>query len=157
MYFSSTLDLLCALYYGECMILKNYFIFKLFALILLFSYIFVGVLGFSHLGMSMKMDEHGNMVMSDCAIPGMDALCSMGIFEHIAVWQHTFSAIAVESITNFFFVLFSFVFFGWIYILRDHIHVQFSVASSRYAYHANLPMRNISLLFSDGILHSKQY
>ncbi len=37
----------------------------------------IGASGLPHMGMTMTMDEHGNMTMSDCLMPGITAVCNM--------------------------------------------------------------------------------
>ena len=58
----------------------------------------VGASGLPHMGMNKSMDEHGNMAMSDCYMPGMTALCSMTPLEHVASQQSMFTSIQTESL-----------------------------------------------------------
>jgi|SRR3989344_2289197 len=61
-----------------------------FILALAFSFSFsVGM-------MTMHTDDKGNM--SDCPFMGVDAICQMGIFEHIGTFQSMFTGIPGKSI-----------------------------------------------------------
>ena len=65
---------------------------KKIALILVLSSLFSFSVGM----MTMHIDDKGNM--SDCPFTGADAICQMGIFEHIGIFQHMLIGIPSKSI-----------------------------------------------------------
>src|SRR3989344_2407901 len=65
---------------------------KKIAFILALAFIFSFSVGM----MTMHTDDKGNM--SDCPFMGMDAICQMGIFEHIGTFQSMFMGIPAKSI-----------------------------------------------------------
>ena len=65
---------------------------KKIALILALSFFFSFSIGM----MTMRIDDKGNM--SDCPFTGADAICQMGIFEHIGIFQHMLIGIPSKSI-----------------------------------------------------------
>ncbi len=77
---------------------------KRFALISLFTFIFIMLFG---LNLSMRMDKDGKM--SNCPVmTHSSSICPMGPFEYLAKWQQMFQATAQTNMLFLFITLFSF-------------------------------------------------
>lgn len=113
--------------------------------------------GAPHFGMSMTMDDQGNMTMSDCYMPGMTAICNMTAIEHIASWQSTFVSIVQEYGSTMLLLLL----FAVIAIAIVWVRQQYPPPKNRNVYRyrvrqaRRLPLTLLQELFSNGILHPK--
>ncbi len=96
---------------------------------------------------SLHLDENGAMI--NCPfMAGEQAMCPMGLVQHLGDWQLFFTAVVPMII----FVA------ALIVVNRKLISVSVTV-SSFYTQHRNkkMPQRFLQRLFSKGILHSKLY
>ncbi len=116
--------------------------------------------GAPHLGMTMTMDEHGTMTMSDCYMPGMTAVCNMNALEHIASWQSAFASTLQEyGSTLLLLLLFAATAFMIVWVRQQYPPPR---NLNVYRYRARqtrslLPPTPLQELFSSGILHPKLF
>lgn len=114
--------------------------------------------GLPHFGMSTTMDEHGNMTMSDCSMPGMTTLCTMSPLEHLSSWQLAFASIVQEYSSTLLMMLLVVAValsFSWV---RQHYPPSSEVRISRYRLREEyFPPNQLQELFSDGILNPKPF
>ena len=117
----------------------------------------IGASGLPHMGMNMGMDEHGNMVMSDCYMPGMTALCNMTPLEHAASWQSMFTSIQTQSLVLTLLLLVLFVgSTAWIKQIHSPPVQRVGMAFRRRSeYVPEAPQ--LQELFSSGILNPKPF
>lgn len=121
---------------------------KKIALMLALAFVFSFSVGL----MAVHIDDKGNM--SDCPFMGMNAICQMGIFEHIGIFQSMFMGIPAKSIL--FAIIFALVFIslvgirgGGILSDKPRLFIKTSL---------QLPIFNkILLALSDGIIQPKLY
>lgn len=120
-------------------------------------FLLVGVMGLPHFGMSMSMDEHGNMTMTDCYMPGMTAMCNMSAIEHIASWQSAFASIVQEyGSTLLLLLLFAVIAIAIVWVRQQYPPPKnLNVYRYRVRQEHRLPPAPLQELFSSGILHPK--
>ena len=127
-----------------------------FALALL-TVVLMSAAGLPHFGMTMNMDEHGNMAMSDCYMPGMTTLCNMNALDHIGWWQSMFTSIPSQNVMLALLLLvLGVVLFVW---LKQGLSPPLQLQTlSKFRERDYIPLStSLQELFSNGILHSKTY
>jgi hypothetical protein len=113
--------------------------------------------GAPHFGMTMSMDEHGNMTMTDCYMPGMTVMCNMSALEHIASWQSAFTSIVQEyGSTLLLLLLFAVIAIASVWVRQQYPPPKnLTTYLYRIRQTHSLPQTSQQELFSNGILHPK--
>ena len=103
-------------------------------------------------GVAVHMDDDGDM--TGCPFMGMDAICQMGLFEHIRIFQGMFVGIPAKSIS------FATALFLAIVSLAITFRINAPPSRIRFLVKENLRLLNfnrILLALSDGIVQPKLY
>lgn len=118
-------------------------------------------LGVPHFGMAMPMDmdEHGNMPMTDCYMPGMATICNMSPLEHIASWQGMFTSLPTQGFAMTLLFLLIATVIGFVWIRQIHSPPQELKTFSRFLRQQEyVPLHSpLQELFSNGILNPKLF
>jgi hypothetical protein len=131
---------------------------KIFLCLALLVVLLISATGLPHFGMTMSMDEHGNMAMSDCYMPGMTTLCKMNVFDHMAWWQSMFTSIPAQNIlfSLLLLVAAAIVLFTWSRLAHsppEKLPMRFRFRQRNY-----IPLASpLQELFSSGILNPKLF
>ena len=124
----------------------------------LLGVLLVGATGLPHFGMAMSMDEHGNMAMSDCYMPGMATLCKMNVFDHLRWWQSMFTSIPLRNVLFSLLLLLAAVVVASMWSRLAHSPPEKLQTRIRLREWDYIPLASpLSELFSSGILNPKLF
>ena len=121
------------------------------------AFLLIGVLGLSHMGMT--MDADGHMTMDNCPFMSGMGICNMSPLEHIAMWQNMFTTIPHElnQTLALLLLIVSALGIAWVRYLfpppREPVRQRIY-----YSYREHVPVLNIlQELFSSGTLNPKLF